>query len=70
MIDLPQQDSSGLHEVCDQLFIDFKKAFVFASVAHVMAMRQDSPDLWPHSKGMRQTLKDDEAGIRSVSVPA
>src|SRR5450759_4766222 len=51
--------ATGADQIQDQPLINIEGAFVFAPITHIVALRQDSPDLRTKTKRVRQHLKDD-----------
>ena len=59
MFDLLCDFSTGVDQVGDEPVIYIEDAFVLGPIAHIVALRQDPPNLWPQAERIRQHLKDD-----------
>ncbi len=58
------------HQISNELFINFKMAFVLCQISSLMAFGKCSPNCCIHAKGMGQSLEYDIAAFGPVTMPA
>jgi len=57
-------------QIKNKAFIDFEKPLVFSPVTQVVAVSQNTPDFRANPYRVLQTLKNDIAVFRAISMPA
>lgn len=60
----------SLNQIKNKAFVDFEKPLVFSPVSQVVAVSQNTPDFRTDAYRLLQTLKNDIAVFRAISMPA
>ena len=51
--------ATGADQIGDESVLNVEDTFVLRPIPHIVALRQDAPDLRTQAKSIRQHLKDD-----------
>jgi len=68
--DFTKHRFGSLNQIKNKALVDFEKSLVFSPVAQVVAVGQNTPDFRTDAYCLLQTLKNDIAVSRAISMPA
>lgn len=68
--DFTKHRFGSLKQIKNKAFVDFEKTLVFCPITQVVAVSQDTPDFRTDTYRLLQTLKNNIAVFRAISMPA